>query len=287
MKNHVARNSRLNGTFRLIAVAGIPLLSAISSAAVRAQQQPSADSIPKRESRASLVRPSDLFAIAGLAGAVAAVMPADKRIERAFQRPGIQGNSGLRHISDAAGVLGDPGSVIISAGLYFAGLGFHSRRTAALGMHTGESVVLAGLLAEGLKGEIGRARPKVSPDDSRLFRTGKGFSSDDFASMPSTETTGAFAAATALSLGINRDWPGHSRIVTPVAYAGATLVAYSRLYKNAHWASDVIAGAGLGTISAIFVDRFNRRYHDNIFDRWFLPTSIVPKRAGLALSWSR
>ena len=266
----------------------IPALSALSPHGAQAQQGSGTDSATiRKQPRVSLVRPRDLLLLGGLAGAVLAVMPADESVERSFQRPSIQRNSGLKHISDATGVLGDPGSVIISAGLYFAGLSLHSRRTAALGMHTGESVVLGGLLAEGLKGGIGRARPKVSPNDSRLFRSGKGFSSDDFGSFPSTETTAAFAAATAMSRGINRDWPGHSRVVTPVAYTGATLVAYSRLYKNEHWASDVLAAAGLGTISAVFIDRFDQRYADNIFERWFLPTSIVPKRSGFALAWSR
>jgi len=266
----------------------LALLFAVGAQGVQAQQGANPDSAARVGSpRATLVKPGDLLVVAGITGAVLAVMPADRSIQRSFQRSGAQRNSGLRHLSDVTGVLGDPGSVIISAGLYFAGLGLHSRRTAALGMHTGESVVLGGLLSEGLKGEIGRARPKFSPNDSRLFRTGKGFSSDDFASLPSTETTVAFAAAAALSRGINRDWPGHSRIVTPAVYTGATLVGYSRLYKNAHWASDIVAGAGLGIISAVFVDRFNARYPENIFEKWFLPTSLVPKRNGFSLGWSR
>ena len=235
--------------------------------------------------RVSLVRTRDLLVIGGLTGAVLAVMPADRSVQRAFQRPGAQGNSALKGISNLTGGLGDPGSVIISAGLYFAGLASHSRRTAALGMHTGESVVLGGLISEVLKGEIGRARPKFSPNDSKLFKAGKGFSNDDYASLPSTETTAAFAAATALSLGINRDWPGHARIVTPLAYGAATGVAFSRLYKNEHWLSDVVAGAGIGIASGVFVDRFNRRYPDNVFEKWFLPTSIVPKKHGLSVEW--
>ena len=116
-------------------------------------------------------------------------------------------------------------------------------------MHTGESVVLGGLIAEGLKGEVGRARPKISPDDSHIFRTGRGFSSDDYGSFPSAETTAAFAMMSTLTRGINRDWPGHSRWVTPIAYTSATLVAASRLYRNEHWASDVVAASGLGTFT--------------------------------------
>lgn len=286
MRNRASRDSRLFRRARPVPLVAFALLSVMSTPA-GAQQSKTADSVSHDRPRVSLFRSRDLFVIAGMAGAIAAAMPADQRIERSFQRPSIQNNRGLKHVSDVSGLLGDPGSVIISAGLYFAGLGLHSRRTAALGMHTGESVVLGGLLSLGLKGELGRARPKFSPSDSHLFRTGKGFSSDGYASMPSTETTAAFAAATALSFGINRDWPGHSAVVTPLAYTGATLVALSRLYKNEHWTSDVVAGAGIGVITGIFVDRFNRRYRDNVFEKWFLPSSIVPGDRGIAVAWTR
>lgn len=236
--------------------------------------------------RAPLVKGSDLIFAAGLGGAIAAAMSADRSVQRSLQKSSAQGNSALKGISNLTGGLGDPGSVIISAGLYFAGLASHSRRTAALGMHTGESVVLGGILSEVMKSEIGRARPKFSPNDSHLFKTGKGFSDDHYASLPSTETTVAFAAATSLALGINRDWPGHARIVTPTAYALGSAVAFSRLYKNEHWLSDVVAGAGLGIASGVFVDRFNRRYPGNVFEKWFLPNSIVPSKHGVTVAWN-
>ena len=38
--------------------------------------------------------------------------------------------------------------------------------------------------------------------------------------------------------------------VPPVAYGVATLVGLSRIYDNAHWASDVMAGAAVGFLSA-------------------------------------
>jgi membrane-associated phospholipid phosphatase len=236
--------------------------------------------------RPSLFRGRDVVFAAGVGGAVAAAMTADRSVQRSLQRPRTQDNALLKGVSNTTGGLGDPGSVIISAGLYFAGLGLHSRRTAALGMHTGESVVLGGVVSELLKSEIGRARPKTSPTDSRLFRTGQGFSDDHYASLPSTETTVAFAAASSLALEINRDWPGHARIVTPAAYTLASMVAFSRLYKNEHWLSDVVAGGGLGIASGVFVDRFSRRYPGNIFERWFLPSSIVPQRHGYAIEWN-
>ena len=260
------------------------LLLLAAAVNVASAQSASADSA---RPRTPLFRSRDVVFVAGLGGAVAAAMSADKSVQRSLQRPSAHDNALFKGISNTTGGLGDPGSVVISAGLYFAGLGLHSRRTAALGMHTGESVVLGGIVSELLKGEIGRARPKTSPIDSRLFRSGKGFSDDGYASLPSTETTVAFAAASSLAMGINRDWPGHARIVTPVAYTLASMVGFSRMYKNEHWLSDVVAGGGLGIASGVFVDRFNRRYANNVFERWFLPSSIVPQRHGYAVEWVR
>jgi membrane-associated phospholipid phosphatase len=262
--------------------ASVVLFTAIANAAPA--QTVSGDTT---RARVSLVRERDIFFAAGMGGAIAAAITADRSVERSLQRPGARDNSLFKGVSNITGGLGDPGSVIISAGLYFAGLGLHSRRTAALGMHTGDSVVLGGLVSELLKGEIGRARPKFSPDNSRLFKTGKGYSDDDYASLPSTETTVAFAAASSLAIGINRDWPGHARIVTPAAYTLASMVGFSRLYKNEHWLSDVVAAGGLGIASAVFVDRFNLRYTGNVFERWFLPNSIVPEHHGYAIEWVR
>ena len=259
-------------------VALVPLLIGFPAVSVFAQ---STDTT----TRAQLFEARDALAVVGLAGVVALVAQSDQSVERSFTRSSLQNSSGLRNFSNASGFLGNPGSVILSAGLYFAGLGTHSRNLAALGMHTGESVVLGGIIAELLKSEIGRARPSISPTDSRVFKTGKGFSSDSYRSLPSGETAVAFAAATALSRGFSRDWPEHAGLMTAVGYTGATLVAGSRLYKNEHWASDVVAGAGLGTFSAIFVDRFNRRYPDNIFERVFLPASVTRFRGGVAVEW--
>lgn len=38
--------------------------------------------------------------------------------------------------------------------------------------------------------------------------------------------------------------------VAVAGYSAAALVGLSRIYDNAHWASDVLAGAGVGYVSA-------------------------------------
>lgn len=222
----------------------------------------------------------------GVAAAVVALMPADRSIAHAFQRPGLQSNGGLKGTLNVFNVIGDPGVIMFSAGTYFLGLRMHSRPVAALGMHTGEAIVMGGVIAEVLKGSFGRARPYVDPTKPHNFNPGKGFTSDDYTSFPSGDVTLAFAAATATSREVAASWPGASKYVTPASYGAAALVGVARMYKNKHWASDVVAGAGVGTLSGVLFERYNRAFPNNVFNRAFLPASIVPERGGARVAWS-
>ena len=233
-----------------------------------------------------LFRPHDAVVALGVAALVAATMSVDESLASSLQRPSAQSNAFLKGTSNVFSNLGFPGSAMITAGPYFLGLGEHSRPIAALGMHTGEAIVLGGVLAEGLQMTIGRSRPQRDINAVRDFRFGKGFSNDDYTSLPSAHFTVAFAAATAASREVGRSWPGASRYVTPLSYAAATLVGFSRMYKNKHWARDVVAAAGLGTYFAVLFDRCNEGHPGNLFERIFLPTSVVPEHGGVAVAWS-
>ncbi len=63
-------------------------------------------------------------------------------------------------------------------------------------------------------------------------------------SMVSAHTSNAFATATVFSIVY-----GDKKWVSIVAYSAASLVGISRVYNNAHWLSDVMAGAAVGYLS--------------------------------------
>jgi membrane-associated phospholipid phosphatase len=236
--------------------------------------------------RVPLFRQRDAILGLGIAALTAITMSVDESIARNLQRASVQTNGGLKGTANVFNTIGFPGSPVLSASTYFIGLAKHSRPIASLGMHTGEAIVMGGVLAEGLQMTIGRARPQRDVSDSEDFVFGKGFSNEDFTSFPSAHTTVAFAAATAVTREVGRSWPGASKYVTPISYSVATLVGLSRMYKNKHWASDVVGSAGLGIYSAVLFDRYNAAHPDNIFERIFLPKSIVPRRGGVAFLWS-
>jgi membrane-associated phospholipid phosphatase len=74
-------------------------------------------------------------------------------------------------------------------------------------------------------------------------------------SYPSGHTTVAFAAATfyAMEYG-NKPW------VPVFAYSAATIIGLSRITQNAHWATDVLAGAALGYLTGRQVVNNYHRY---------------------------
>lgn len=71
------------------------------------------------------------------------------------------------------------------------------------------------------------------------------------ASFPSGHTTACFAAATAI-YAKNRFWGR-------IAYAFGVLMGFSRLYLGVHFPTDVLAGAVIGTVAALFVVRLSQR----------------------------
>jgi membrane-associated phospholipid phosphatase len=65
-------------------------------------------------------------------------------------------------------------------------------------------------------------------------------------SFPSGHTAQAFAGATIFC----DEFAQHNTLLAISAYASASAVGVLRVLNNRHWASDVIAGAGFGILSA-------------------------------------
>lgn len=99
--------------------------------------------------------------------------------------------------------------------------------------------LLSSLMVFGLKSTIKRDRPfKTYPDIIKHTYGGS-------YSMPSGHTSICFATATSVSL-IYPKW----YVIAPM-YTWASLVGYSRMYLGVHYPSDVLAGALVGSGSAI------------------------------------
>lgn len=104
----------------------------------------------------------------------------------------------------------------------------------------------SGIVSQVLKRMIGRARPRLYDQFGEFHFVIPGFPSV-YASFPSGHAITAFACAVAVGYFIPRlRW---------ALLALAVLVAASRVVVGSHYASDVIAGAAIGWLSAVLVRR--------------------------------
>ena len=94
-----------------------------------------------------------------------------------------------------------------------------------------ESYLWAAVFTSVTKAAFGRERPGGGSGEGRFFAGDTIF--------PSGHTTRSFAIATVLA-------DRHGRKAAWIAYPVAALVGLSTIEQDLHWASDVVAGAGLG-----------------------------------------
>ena len=110
-----------------------------------------------------------------------------------------------------------------------------AQRTALL---TLENVVITGIFTQLMKYSFQKHRPITGdPFDSFDGPVGGG----DNLAFPSGHTSLAFSIATPIATEYK-----DNIIIPPLAYGLASLVAWSRVNDNKHWASDVFMGASLG-----------------------------------------
>jgi membrane-associated phospholipid phosphatase len=110
------------------------------------------------------------------------------------------------------------------------------------------SLLASGVITPTLKFVIGRERPNASVSSTSFHP----FSGSDN-SFPSGHATQAFAVASVISAHSDEVW------VSVTAYTIAGLVGFARVYHNAHWTSDVAAGALIGTFVGRGVVALNKR----------------------------
>lgn len=180
-----------------------------------------------------------LLFLAGSAATIASVHEKDPEIQQAFQPERPLGGT-FDNIMKWGGhplVLGG-GSLLALGIAELAG----SKRAAVTAGTMFEALVLTETLTVGLQFATHRQRPDGSGHTS----------------FPSGHTSGAFALATVTEI-LHGPWFG-----VP-AYLLAGLVGLSRIDSNRHVASDVLAGAALGTLIGLGTAKFHKKEFSNYF----------------------
>jgi membrane-associated phospholipid phosphatase len=221
----------------------------------------------------------DLLTLGVATAAAGVLVPFDARIARWSQQPTLRRSRTVNAVAAAARTFGDPGTVVLGGATYGVGLLADRRATAAVGLHALGAVAAGGVVTGVIKSAVGRARPFVT-HDSAAFDLGFGRGlrrGNDYQSFPSGHATAAFAFASALAAEGRHRWSSLNRTTGPAGFAVAGLVAASRVYHDRHWASDVVAGAGIGTVAGAAVVRYTRSHPRNAVERRLLPgRSVAP-----------
>ena len=114
------------------------------------------------------------------------------------------------------------------------------------------SLVSAGIITSSLKVIVGRSRPEDDMGTYKFQPFGWNFS------FPSGHTTQAFSLASVIAEHYDEWW------IDAISYGIAGGVGLARVEQGAHFPSDVIAGALIGTIVGKTIVRYNRQFHKNV-----------------------
>ena len=209
---------------------------------------------------------SDWKKAAGATLILGGLFAADESIDHAAQRNRSRFTD---HVSSATTSLGGGRGPEISGVLLAAGLIFHDPNTRDMGREALEAGLFTSLLNNlVVKRVFGRERP---------YRT-NGETDFDFgssnSSFPSGHATEAFSVASVVAMRA----PGW--IIPGLAYAAATIVAFDRVNDHVHFASDVFAGAVLGTATGRWLVARHRREQEKGAPK--ASFDIVPIRNGLS-----
>ncbi len=179
---------------------------------------------------------ADLPAIGAITAGGLVLYSLDGQIRHTFRKS----RSGLNDdISEQAEKLGNGGYDAAIVAVY-GGLGLllKDARMQDTALLAAESFLAANAAGTLLKYSVGRARPYAGDGKRRFtpfrFKTAR-------TSFPSGHTVSAFSLASVFAA------RSESRAVKVLAYSLASSVALQRVYANKHWASDVLAGAAIGT----------------------------------------
>jgi membrane-associated phospholipid phosphatase len=154
----------------------------------------------------------------------------------------VQANKsrGLDKAADAGSLIGNPFLHLgIAAAVYGGGVMADSPKHRELGEMLGESLILADATSLLLKQAIGRGRPFTSGDKGS-FRPLQ-FKSD-YDSLPSMHAASSFAMASVMSAN------SETLAAKLLYYSVAAFAGYARLYKDKHWAGDIVLGAAVGEL---------------------------------------
>ena len=182
----------------------------------------------------------------GVIGATSLTYAFDQDIQRKLQS---EKSTGMTKATDVGSLAGDPFIHLgLAALVYGTAIAADSPKWKETGEMIGEALILTDTFTFVIKEAVGRGRPNTT--SSKGTFSSFGFKRD-YDAFPSMHTSSSFALASVLAA------TSETVAMKTAYYSAATFVAFSRLYKNKHWASDVILGAALGELCGRVVTSYH------------------------------
>ena len=221
------------------------------------------------------------LAVSGLAlGAAALLSKWDPDIAQASRDARYQDSSVIRFANRASRV---NETTLTVGGILVYGIGrlTKSKTTADVALHATESVMLASVASQLIRGPLGRTRPWVTNDTNQYdFHPFRGFRNFDNRAFPSIHTSSSMAVATVLTMETHRRRPGATPFVAPLLFGAGLLPGLARIQLNQHWASDIFAGAFMGVFAGYKVTKYSHDHPQNWFDRKLLKVTVGQSESG-------
>src|SRR4051812_44571883 len=272
-------------TERHLAALVAAALIAIPSTSTRAQTPVDSGRVDKT----FFTRRDLVLSGAALAG-TAVVSTFDERIARWTQTTGVQGGSTRHNAFNSLTHFNETPLTIAAVATYGVGRLVHSETVADVGLHWSEAIILNNVISEVIRGPVGRVRPRVFADrtppgvpvkyDAYSFEFWSGFTKFENRSFPSLHASSAFASAAAIAGEVHARSPDKFWVVAPIAYGVAMIPGITRMYLNQHWASDVVAGAFVGTLIGTKVVHYSHTHKRSKLDRVLLGATAAPLTGG-------
>lgn len=138
--------------------------------------------------------------------------------------------------------LGKEYSLVLLGGFYVAGALGNDEKAADVAEDGLSAILIAsGIITPAMKYVTGRSRPRDNDGIANFHWFSKGYQSSN-SSFPSGHATHAFALAAVFSNHYEEKW------VAWTSYTTASLVGIARSYHGAHFTSDILTGALIGTL---------------------------------------
>ena len=201
--------------------------------------------------------------------AVAGTSVIADRPVRDFMRRQTQGNTFLNDVQN----FGQSYAVGVVGGFYVAGLAMGSEKT----VHVGEDLLTASVISatinQTIKVTVNRYRPR---DDQGIVNLQGYTGLNNNSSFPSGHTTEAFTLASVIATSYeDNPWVACS------VYTVAGMVGVARMYLDAHWASDVVASAFIGTWVGKSIVRHNNEIRGSNKSSVSIIPAVAPGYAGV------